>query len=173
MEILDIIDIFISFGAFILSAIGIIWQIITHNVDLKMDLIEAYEAEKGTSGHYIFRLHFINCSSTAISISKIIFKYGENTVAVKCDELRLIKKDKKDNEVITDRGGLYSHELPFRIDGYGIEGGNFYLVDEENKLNINNFPLLDVIIYTNKKPVKLKVKIKNVMSWGDCDIRYD
>ncbi len=76
-------------------------------------------------------------------------------------------------EKITGRGRLYSHELPFRIEGYGVEGGDFYLLDTENKLKIDEASKLNVVVYTNKKSLEFEVPVKDVMAWDDFEVCLD
>lgn len=182
---MELVDTIISFGAFLLAGISLIWQFKDSFVDLKLDVIKVYK-HIGTLGpQYIFRLHFINNASSPVSVSRIVFKNGEKSVAVESSKLRLIKTSHKSSstqivdgervvsEKITDRGRLYSHELPFRVDGDGCEGGEFYLLDTNNDLKLDTVDNIDVELYTNKKKVKLTVSIKQVETWDDFEVCLD
>ena len=147
---MEFISIMISLGAFSIAAISLIWQLQTHSADLKVEFVRVYKKVADLGPQYIFRFHFINNSPTPISVSRIVIKNGENSITVTPEKLRLIEKIYKSTssqnvdgkiittETITDRGRLYSHELPFRIDGSGAEGGNFYLLDRKDKLTIED-----------------------------------
>lgn len=182
---MELAGLIISLGAFLLSAISLIWQLTNHFASMELEMLDVYR-DFGKSGpQYIIRLHLTNNSSTSISVSKIVFKNGSNSVAIEHSRLRLIKETHRENrsklengvsvitEEITGIGRLYSHELPFRLDGYAIEGGYFYLLDADNVLKIDNGVPLDVEIYTNKKVIKAKVKFMDIKTWKEFEICLD
>lgn len=178
----DLFNAIMTVAAFFMSAASLIWQFISHFTDIKIDVVRIYRHVGDLGPQYIFRMHFINNSPTAVSISKLIVKNGEERVEVECSKLRLIKivhrssTAKRINgevevaEKITDRGRLYSHELPFKVEGYGVEGGEFYLLDKDNKLKIDEVSTLTVIACTNKKNIEFEIPIKDVLMWDDFEV---
>lgn len=173
----DLLDAIVTVAAFLMSAVSLIWQFVSHFADIKLDVVRIYRHVGDLEPQYIFRMHFINNSSTAV-----IVKNGEERVEVECSKLRLIKIIHRSStakgingevevtEKITDRGRLYSHELPFKVEGYGVEGGEFYLLDKDNKLKIDEVSTLTVIVCTNKKNIEFEIPIKDVLMWDDFEV---
>lgn len=181
----DLFNVIMTVAAFLMSAISLIWQLASHYADLKLDILGVYKNVSDLGPQYIFRMHFINNSPTAVSISRIFLKNGNDCVEVSYSKQRLIKvvhrniSTKKvdgkteSTQKITDKGRLYSHELPFRVEGYGVEGGDFHILDKEDKLKISGYSTLKVIVCTNKKNIEFEIPVNDIFSWDDFDVCLD
>lgn len=179
---MEVASIVISLGAFILSAISLIWQLSKTFAYIEIEVIDVFKIVSEVGPQYIFRLHIINKSSSPISISKIFLKNQKDWIMINYAEMRLINLVNKitttkivdgsqiTSEKIVGTGNLYSHPFPFRIDGDGVEGGYFYLLDAQDILEICDNTHIEAKIYTNKKIINLNIRIREVKSWDDVEI---
>ena len=66
----DLLDAIVTVAAFLMSAVSLIWQFVSHFADIKLDVVRIYRHVGDLEPQYIFRMHFINNSSTAVVVKK-------------------------------------------------------------------------------------------------------
>lgn len=153
----------ISICALVISLINLFWQLINGLRNLKIQVQDWYinDSSNMTKKHYVFRLAFINKSFNSISVSSIYIKYGNYTVPLDYQKVTLLYfpvKDKDNNEILYGNR-LYSHEIPFRIDGLGVDSGYFGVWDLEEAEILNNISEIEITVNTNRGRIKKKVKL--------------
>ena len=150
----------LSICAIIISLISLFWQLINGLKNLQIELNDWYiHTISSNEIHYVFRFAFINKSFNSISISSICLKYGNHVEPLDYAKTTLLFRPITNNGKTIYENRLYSHEIPFRIDGLGVDSGYFGVWNLPDAELLDTEDEIEIIIHTNRGKVKKKVII--------------
>ena len=140
-----------------------------NNYGLSIEVTDVFKMAAKNGYNYIFKINIYNNTGSVIFIKNIAVGKSDTFLNVKSEQLELMKKISKTNNIETGRKVFLSHRIPFKVLNDDFDIGYFNLYDEENILDLQLNDDIEINVAVGDKKINVKYNISALNGWDKID----
>lgn len=140
-----------------------------NNIGLSIEITNVYKMAAKNGYEYIFKINIYNNTGSVIFIKNISIGKSNSFLNVKSEQLELLKRIHKTNNIETERKVLLSHRIPFKVLNDDFDSGYFNLHDEENIFDLQLNDNIEICVAVGDKTIKFKYNISTLNGWDKIE----